>query len=144
MTDCIFCRLASGDLPADVICEDDLVIALVDIHPIRTGHAQIVPRRHFPYFEDLPKATASRIVHLGQDLARAMKLIYGVPRVAFLFTGGDHPHAHAHVVPMHEKSVITSRQYIVEESLTFRSAPRASPNELAQTAAQLRRALNRA
>jgi hypothetical protein len=46
-----------------------------------------------------------------------MKALYGVPRVAFLFTGGDH--AHAHVVPMHEKTDITSQRYIAEEKLTF-------------------------
>jgi histidine triad (HIT) family protein len=141
MADCVFCRIANGDLEAEVIWEDDLVIAFADIHPIRVGHAQIAPRGHFPYFEDLPEATASHIVHLAQRLSRAMKLLYGVPRVAFLFTGGDHPHAHAHVVPMHEKTDITSRRYIAEESLTFRCTPRASPSELAETAAHLRRAL---
>lgn len=141
MTDCVFCRIARGDVHAEVVWEDDLVIALADIHPIRPGHAQIVPRGHFPYFEDLPEGIASRIVHLGQRLSRAMKSLYGVPRVAFLFTGGDHPHAHAHVVPMHAKTDITSRLYIVEQSLTFRCTPRASPNELAETAAELRRAL---
>jgi histidine triad (HIT) family protein len=141
MDECVFCRIAKGELHADVVCEDDLVIALADINPIRTGHTQIIPRGHFPYFEDLPETTASRIIHLGQRLARAMKRIYGVPRVAFLFTGGDHAHAHAHVVPMHEKTDITSRLYIVEENLTFRSTPRASADELAATAAALRTAL---
>ena len=141
MDECVFCRIAKGELRADVVCEDDLVIALADINPIRAGHTQIVPRGHFPYFEDLPEATASRIIHLGQRLWRAMKRIYGVPRVAFLFTGGDHAHAHAHVVPMHEKTDITSRLYILEENLTFRSTPRASADELAATAAALRTAL---
>jgi histidine triad (HIT) family protein len=94
-------------------------------------------------FEDLPEAIASRIIHLGQGLSRVMKALYGVPRVAFLFTGGDHAHAHAHVVPMHEKTDITSRRYIAEETLTFRAMARATPEELAVTAAQLRRGLCR-
>ena len=42
-----------------------------------------------------------------------MKEVYQVERVAFLFTGGDVPHVHAHVVPMHEKTDITSARYIV-------------------------------
>ena len=45
-------------------------------------------------------------------------------RVAFLFTGGDVPHAHAHVVPMVAGTDITSRRYIAEEDLTFQSTPR--------------------
>jgi histidine triad (HIT) family protein len=125
-----------------VVCEDDLIIALADIHPIPAGHTQIIPRLHHPYFEDLPAATASRIIHMGQRLSRAMKALYSVPRVAFLFTGGDHAHAHAHIVPMREKTDITSRRYIAEENLTFRSTPRASADELAAAAAKLRAAFD--
>jgi len=135
---CLFCRIAAGCADADVICENELVLALADIHPIRKGHAQIISRRHHPYYEDLPPTTASEIIHLGQRLARVMKQLYSVPRVAFLFTGGDHAHAHAHVVPMHDKTDITSRRFIAEEKLTFRSTPRASAEELADTAQMLR------
>jgi histidine triad (HIT) family protein len=138
MNECVFCRIARGEDRSEIIYDDDQVIALMDICPIRPGHAQIIPRGHFPYFEDLPEVTASRIIHLGQRLSRAMKALYGVPRVAFLFTGGDHAHAHAHVVPMHEKTDITSRRYIAEEKLTFRGLPRVPSEELAATATQLR------
>ena len=138
MDKCLFCRIASGEVRSEIIYEDDRVIGLMDICPIRPGHTQIIPREHFAYFEDLPGATASRIIHLGQRLSRAMKALYGVPRVAFLFSGGDHAHAHAHVVPMHEKTDITSRRYIAEETLTFRGLARAPSAELAATAARLR------
>ena len=144
MTECLFCRVVSGELPAEVIFEDDLVVAIADIYPIRRGHTQIVSRQHVPYFENLPKATASRIIHVGQRLSRAMKSLYGVERVAFALTGGDHAHVHAHVVPMHDKTDITSRRYIEEETLTFRSMPRASDQELASCAIALRAALERA
>src|SRR5437762_10376173 len=103
MSECVFCRIASGEFRSEIIYEDDQVIGLMDICPIRPGHAQIIPREHFAYFEELPDAIASRMIHLEQRLSRAMKVLYGVPRVAFLFTGGDHAHAHAHVVPLHEK-----------------------------------------
>jgi len=123
---------------SEIVCEDDQVIALMDICPIRPGHTQIIPRAHFAYFEDLPGTTASRIIHLGQH---AMKALYSVPRVAFVFSGGDHAYAHAHLIPMHETTDITSRRYIAEETLTFRGLPRATSEELAATAAQLRNAL---
>ena len=143
MHECAFCRIARGEERSEIICEDDQVMALMDICPIRPGHAQIIPREHFAYFEDLPEVIASRIIHLGQRLSRAMKALYGVPRVAFLFSGGDHAHAHAHLVPMHEKTDITSRRYIAEEELTFRGMARAPSEELAATAAQLRSRLRR-
>jgi len=51
------------------------------------------------------------------------------------------PHAHAHVVPLHEKEDITSQHYIAERDLTFREAPRMPDLELAAVARDLVRAL---
>lgn len=73
---------------------------------------QIITREHFPTFEMLPPRLMNKIAALGQQLAHRMKAVYGVDRVAFLFTGGDVAHVHAHVVPMHAKTDITSARYI--------------------------------
>ena len=140
--DCVFCRIARGDTPAHIVHQDEMTVAFLDSHPIRPGHIQIIPREHHAYFVDLPAEIAARIVHVGQHLAKAVKRLHGVPRVAFLFTGGDVPHAHAHVVPMHEATDITSRRYIAEGDLTFRCTDAASPDELAEVAAFLRSAMN--
>src|SRR5262245_43358910 len=99
-----------------------------------------MPKEHYPYFDDIPATVCSAIVRLGQRLAVAMKRLYRVPLVAFVFTGGDIAHAYAHVVPMHEKTDITSRRYIVEDVVTFRDAPRASDADLAACAVELREA----
>jgi len=138
MNECVFCRISRGEIQSEIFHEDPEVIGLMDICPIRPGHAQLIPREHYDYFENLPDAIACRIIRLGQCLSRVLKVLYGVPRVAFLFSGGDHAHAHAHVVPMHEKTDITSRRYIAEDTLTFRSVARAPSEELAAIAAQLR------
>jgi histidine triad (HIT) family protein len=81
---------------------------------------------------------------MSGNLSRAMKRLYRVPYVAFVLTRGDPPHVYAHVLPMHEKTDITSRQYIVEERLTLRSTARASNDELASSAAALRAVLEQA
>jgi len=65
-------------------------------------------------FDELPLELAAQILRVGQQLARRMKALYAVNRVAFVFTGGDVPHAHAHVVPMVEPTDITSGQYMLE------------------------------
>jgi histidine triad (HIT) family protein len=139
---CPFCAIAARKVAAHVVHEDDRVLAFLDRGPIRPGHTQIMPKAHFPYFDDVPADVITSIVLFGQSLAVAMKRLYGVPRVAFLFTGGDIAHAHAHVVPMREKTDITSRRYIAEEKLTFRGMPLASESDLAQSAAELRRVLS--
>ncbi|MGH1484537.1 MAG: HIT family protein [Geminicoccales bacterium] len=141
MEGCIFCQIASGEMKTNLIYDDELIAAFPDNHPIRPGHAMIISRQHWRYFEDLPEDTSCRIIHVAQRLAAAMKKLYGVPRVAFAFTGGDHDHAHAHVIPMREKTDLTSRRYIMETDLTFRSTPEASSDELAKTAEELRNAL---
>lgn len=93
--------------------EDGDVIAILDIAPIRPGHTVILPKAHHATFEVLPGPLAARILEVGQQLARRMKELYRVERVAFFFTGTDVAHAHAHVVPIHEKMDVTSQRYIV-------------------------------
>jgi histidine triad (HIT) family protein len=143
IAECLFCRIVQREVAAHIVYEDDHVLAFLDRGPIRPGHTQIVPRRHFAYFDDAPADVLAATVTVGQKLARAMKQTLRVPRVAFLFTGGDIAHVHAHAVPIHEKTDITSRRYIVEEKVTFRGLPPASEAELARTARELRRALEK-
>lgn len=142
MTDCVFCRIATGVLAAHMVHEDELSVAFLDTHPIRPGHVQVIPRERHACFDDLPAATAGHLVQVGQRLARALKRIHAVPRVAFPFTGGDVAHARAHVVPMHEGTDITSRRYVAERRLTFRPLPVASAADLSSDAAPVRSALN--
>ena len=138
---CMFCDIAVGRIRPHVVFEDSDIMAFLDIGPIRQGHTQIIPREHFEYFDDLPEKLVIEIVALGQKIAVAQKRLFGVERVAFLFTGGDIPHAHAHVVPMEESTDITSRRYIQESELTFAPIPNAPARELQSVALELRDAL---
>jgi histidine triad (HIT) family protein len=142
MTDkCHFCRIGAREIGVDVVYEDDFLMAFLDHFPIRPGHTLIIPKKHYDYFDDMPAELITPTILLGQKLAAAMKALYGVPHVAFLFVGGDLPHAHAHVVPLREYTDITSRQYIVEANVTFRKADRMPAPELAAIARDLADAL---
>jgi histidine triad (HIT) family protein len=140
-SDCLFCRISRREVAAHIVYEDERLLAFLDRGPIRPGHTQIMPREHFAYFDEAPADLLAEIVTVGQKLARVMKQTLRVPRVAFLFTGGDIAHVHAHAVPIHEETDITSRRYITEEAVTFRCLPDASDRDLARTASDLRRAL---
>lgn len=135
---CLFCRIAAGEIPAHIVHEGERVLAFLDINPIRPGHVQIIPRSHYPYFEDMPPDLAGEIVALGQRIASALKAIHGVKRVGFLFTGGDIPHTHSHVVPLVAHDDITSGRYIAEEVVTYRATPRETDAELAEAADAIR------
>lgn len=141
---CLFCRIAEGEVPAHVVYRDDAIMAFLDIGPIRPGHVQIIPRRHFETFDDLPAEVANAIIALGQRIAKVQKALFDVARVGFLFTGGDVPHAHAHVVPMVRGDDITSRRYIQEERVTYRGLPNPGYEALAEMATTLRQKLDRA
>lgn len=138
---CLFCAIAAGQAPAHVVHESERLVAVLDIAPIRPGHLQIVPRAHYPFFDVLPQDLASEVLHLGQRFADVQRRIYGVSRVGFLFTGGDIPHAHAHVVPLVSAGDITSRRYIAEEKITFQAPPPVTEADLVATAEALRRGL---
>lgn len=140
---CLFCAIAAGQAPAHIVHADERIVAFLDLRPIRAGHVQIVPRDHYPYFNDLPPDLAAAILHLGQRLAEVQRAIYGVRRVGFLFSGGDIPHAHAHVVPLVSAGDITSRRYIAEEQVSYQPLPQPPAAELAATAARLRDSLLR-
>ena len=135
--------MAEGRIKPHIVFEDTYLMAFLEIGPIRRGHVQIIPRAHFAYFEDLPHDLANQVPALGQKIAKAQKQLFGVERVAFLFSGGDIPHAHAHLVPMVEKTDITSRQYIKEDTVTFQPISDAAPQDLELVASKLRRALER-
>lgn len=111
--DCLFCGIVAGRVPAARVWETDDLLVFADHQPIRRGHVQIVPKVHYEVFDDLPPPLAAAIVHLGQRIARAQKRLYGVDRVGFVFTGNDVAHVHAHVLPLHAKTDITSAQFFL-------------------------------
>lgn len=135
--DCLFCRIARGELPAHVLYEDDEVMAFLDLHPIRPGHALVIPKAHHVWFEDIPQPTAARVMEQSQKLARRMKQVYEVERVGMVFTGVHVPHAHAHVVPMHDVHDVTSQAYLAAGQNGFSAPPRLPEDRMAAIAIEL-------
>jgi histidine triad (HIT) family protein len=64
MDDCLFCRIASGQLPASIVREDDELVAFNDINPQAPLHALIIPRRHIPTLNDLGRTDEGLIGHM--------------------------------------------------------------------------------
>jgi histidine triad (HIT) family protein len=136
--ECLFCRIARGEVPCHAVHEAADVLAFLDIHPIRAGHTLIIPRRHFAWFEDIPSSIATEITTLAQRLAREMKAIYPVERVALFYTGIHVRHAHAHVVPMHDRHDVTSASYLQDGVEGFSMPPTPPAPELADIAKRLK------
>ncbi len=72
MNDCIFCRIISGEAPAEIVYSDELATAFHDIHPVAATHILIVPNQHIASVNDLREDDELRIGHLftiAQQLA---------------------------------------------------------------------------
>jgi histidine triad (HIT) family protein len=141
MNECLFCRIAKQEIPCHLVYEDERVLAFLDIHPIRDGHVLVIPKSHYPYFDDLPPTISHHIMDVSQRIAKALKEHTGVSRVGLAFTGYHVPHAHAHLVPMHHQHDITSMQYVQEKNVTYLLPPQHDTARLKATAEGLKQLL---
>ena len=73
MTDCIFCRIAAGEIPAEVVGQTDEFIAFADVNPVAPVHLLVIPRRHVTSLdgiEQLGVGTAGRLLAFVAAMAR--------------------------------------------------------------------------
>lgn len=70
--DCIFCKIANGDMPSKTLYEDEDFRAILDLGPATRGHALIMPKEHAENLYDLPEGTAASVMVLAQKLAKTM------------------------------------------------------------------------
>jgi histidine triad (HIT) family protein len=71
---CIFCRIASGEIPTKFLYEDDRVLAFPDIRPVSPVHILIIPRKHYPTILDLPDELMPNISRAIRQLAKDQHL----------------------------------------------------------------------
>lgn len=64
MEDCIFCKIAAGEIPADKVYEDDDIIAFRDISPMAPTHILLIPRRHIASLSETGEADGGLLAHL--------------------------------------------------------------------------------
>ena len=99
--DCIFCRIARGEVPASMVASTDTAVAFRDLDPKAPVHILVIPRRHIGSLADSPdKATLGELLALVSDVARQEGLVDGYRVV--LNTGPDGGqtvgHLHAHLL----------------------------------------------
>ena len=102
---CVFCAIVDGQLPAQVIHEDEHFVVLLDIFPLRPGHVLIVARGHAPFLADLPAAPREALLALADRVGRALyRSDPAVLGINLLINDGpaanQHvPHLHLHLIP---------------------------------------------
>ncbi len=109
-TSCIFCKIIRGEIPAAKVYEDDSVLAFLDIHPVREGHTLVIPKAHVPEFQDIADEAYEDVMSAAKQVARALRGTTAAERVGLAIVGFDVPHAHVHVIPLHDAEDITSKK----------------------------------
>lgn len=101
MDDCIFCKIAAGEIPATVVYEDDAAIAFDDLNPQAPVHTLVIPKAHHAHIVDgVPAETLAAMVHAIQEVARIKRLDEGFRVIANTgeAAGQTVHHFHMHVL----------------------------------------------
>lgn len=96
-TSCIFCKIASGEVPAHNVYEDEAYLAFLDIHPQSPGHTQVIPKQHYRWVWDVPNIGA--YFEVVKKIAHAQQKAFGTDWVLSKIIGDEVEHAHIWVFP---------------------------------------------
>jgi histidine triad (HIT) family protein len=103
-SDCLFCRIAAGEMAADIVAEDDLVVGFRDVSPKAPTHVLLIPRQHIASAADLSAEHADLLGRLFETAARVAR-DEGVADGGFRLVtnagpaaGQSVPHLHFHLL----------------------------------------------
>ena len=109
---CIFCKIAAGDIPSATIYEDDDFRVILDIEPASKGHALILPKEHYANLYELPEELAAKALVVAKKVISKMTDIVGCDGYNVLQNNGETAgqtvfHFHMHLIPRYEKDDVT-------------------------------------
>ena len=96
---CIFCKIIAREIPASIVFEDEQTLAFLDIHPKAPGHLLVIPKEHYPWFDELPDPLSDHLFRTAKKLAQTLKKERGAAYIQLSIVGRDVPHTHIHLIP---------------------------------------------
>ena len=104
---CIFCKIAAGEIPSKTIYEDDTFRVILDLGPATKGHALILPKNHYANLYELPEETAGDVMKLAKKMATIMTEKLGCQGFNLMQNNGETAgqtvfHFHMHLIPRYE------------------------------------------
>jgi len=102
--DCIFCKMAAGEIAVAKIYEDDVVLAFLDIGPVSDGHTLVIPKEHFERLHDCPAEFLGRVASRLGKIAKAVAAGMNSEGYNVLCNNGRAAgqlveHLHFHIIP---------------------------------------------
>lgn len=104
MKECIFCKIAKGEIPSATLYEDEEFRVILDLGPANKGHALILPKAHYENLYDLPDEMAAHAMILAKKIATKMKGILNCDGYNLVQNNGEAAgqtvfHFHMHLIP---------------------------------------------
>ena len=109
---CIFCKIANGEIPSSTVYEDDDFRVILDLGPASKGHALILPKEHYKDICEADMAVTGKILPLDAKIGSAMKKGLGASGFNVVQNNGTSAgqtvfHFHMHLVPRFIKDTVT-------------------------------------
>lgn len=104
---CIFCKIAAGEIPSRTLYEDDSFRVILDISPASKGHAIILPKNHAANIYEISEEDAGKIFVVAKKVAAVMKDVLHCDGMNILQNNGEVAgqtvfHLHVHLIPRYE------------------------------------------
>ncbi len=114
----VFCKIIKGELPANVVYEDDSLMSIMDASPFMPGHLLIIPKKHYTTILDMDEDIIIKIHNLAKDLIKKMEERYeDIVSVKVVVNYGEEQkvkHYHMHLIPLYKdrrKPSISQEEY---------------------------------
>ena len=106
-TDCLFCKIAKGEVPSKKVYEDENAIAFLDINPANRGHCLVVPKKHSENIYDIDDNTLEKVIIIAKNLSKLIKEKLECNGVNLVQNNERHAgqivnHFHIHIIPRYE------------------------------------------
>ena len=104
---CIFCKIANGEITSKTLYEDEEFRVILDLAPATKGHALILPKSHFKNLYELPDETAAKVMKLAKRMATTMTEKLGCDGFNLVQNNNEVAgqtvfHFHMHLIPRYE------------------------------------------
>ena len=104
---CIFCKIANGEIPSTTLYEDEDFRVILDLGPATRGHALLLPKNHFANLFELDDETAQKAILVAKKMAGKMKDALGADGFNLVQNKGEAAgqtvfHFHMHLIPRYE------------------------------------------
>jgi len=137
MDNCIFCKIAKGEIPSAKIYEDDKILAFLELNALAEGHTLVVPKEHYENIFDIDQETLKNLISVAQKISERLKETLGADGINFVHRSGAAAeqgvfHFHLHVIPRKKGDGIKMDEW------WFSKAKNLSPEQLEAAAKKIR------